>query len=527
MPQAYHHAGARMSLPASLDALLTPAAYPHPADAIQLIETPISWVLLAGEFAYKIKRPVRHAFIDLTDPVRRERLCEEELRLNRRFAPELYLEVCRIVQEGGQARIGGEGPVLEHAVRMRRFPAAAELDRLLEEGGITPEELGVFGRELARAHAGFAVAQADMPWGHPAQLQALIIRNLLECAVAAEVFGLSGAVRALQVPLQRRLPRAAAVMAGRRATGRVRECHGDLHCRNIVRLAGRLVAFDCLEYEPAFRWIDVADEIAFLASDLAARGRPVHAHAFIAGYLEESGDYQACRVLKLYEAHRALVRAKVAALSAAGAGSGEREALRCEHMRLAAHAASCLKGQAPVLILMQGFSGSGKTHLAQQLAGPLRAIHIRSDIERKRHAGLAALERSGSLPGAGLYTLESSAAVYAHLADAAEDALAGGYTVIADAAFLRQEPRALFSERARRCGVPAYLVCCEAPEAVLRARIAGRQAQGRDPSEADEAVLDWQRSQAEPLAAGEPFELIRIDTTAPQAAGRVLAALRP
>jgi aminoglycoside phosphotransferase family enzyme/predicted kinase len=513
-----------MTLPASLAGLLTPAAYPHPVDRVELIETPTSWVLLAGDFAYKIKRPVRYAFIDLRDPSRRLRLCEEELRLNRRFAPQLYLDVCPIVRTVGKVRIGGSGRVVEHAVRMRRFPAADELDHLLETNRIEPAELAAFGRELARIHAGLPVAHADVSWGQPVEIQALMIRNLLECADAARPLELSPPVLALNKPMQRLLPRAAAVMAARRTRGRIRECHGDLHCRNIVRLGGELVAFDCLEYEPAFRWIDVADEIAFLASDLAARGKPGHAHAFVSGYLEASGDYHACQLLRLYEAHRALVRAKVAALSAAGLPAGEpRAALLREHASLIAHAARSLARQAPTLLLMHGLSGSGKTWLAVQLATALRAIHIRSDIERKRGAGLDALARSGSGLGADLYSPGASAAVYAHLARAAEDALAGGYTVIVDATFLLREQRAPFIELARRCAVPVHLVSCSAPDAVLEARIAARKARGSDPSEADDVVLGWQRSQLEPVARAEALEVIPVDTTDPEVLGKVIS----
>ncbi|HET9019395.1 MAG TPA: phosphotransferase, partial [Acetobacteraceae bacterium] len=299
------------ALPPALAGLLSPGAYPHPAGAVELIETHISWVLLAGEFAYKIKRPVHYPFIDLREPARRRLLCEEELRLNRRFAPELYLGVCRIVAAGGTAKVAGDDdgdghPTLEFAVRMRRFPAGEELDRLLAAGEIEPGTLAVFGRELAALHAGFPAAGAQTPWGRPAAIGAQMVRNLLECAEAAEAFGAGDAVLALRDPLQAAIAGAAVAMAARRAQARIRECHGDLHCRNIVRLGGRLVAFDCLEYEPAFRWIDVADELAFLASDLAARERPLHAHAFVGGYLTRSGDYGACRVLRLYEAHRAL-----------------------------------------------------------------------------------------------------------------------------------------------------------------------------------------------------------------------------
>jgi predicted kinase len=290
-----------------------------------------------------------------------------------------------------------------------------------------------------------------------------------------------------------------------------------------VRLSGKLTAFDCMEFEPAFRWIDVADEIAFLLSDLAARERPVHAHAFLAGYLEESGDYQACRVLRLYEAHRALVRAKVAALSAAERWG--REHLRRAHARLATAAASALEQKAPVLLLMHGLSGSGKTWLATRLSERLGAIHIRSDVERKRHAGLDALGRSRSSVAAGLYSSNATAAVYEHLVCAAEDVIAGGYTVIVDATFLRRDQRARFAELALRLAVPAYLLCCSAPQETLRARIAARGASGGDPSEADESVLAWQRSHQESVNAGEPFEAIQVETADPGALEKILRGI--
>lgn len=516
----------RCGLPAGLAALLTPRAYPHPVAAVELIATHISWVLLAGEFAYKIKRPVRYPFVDLRAPERREFYCEEELRLNRRFAPELYLEVCRITSEGGEARIGGEGPVLEHAVRMRRFDRSAELDRLLERLEVETQELEAFGRQLAVLHAGLPAAPSASAWGRPEKTQALMVRNLRECAEAARAFGTSERVLALQERLQGLLRSATAPMALRRMSGRIRECHGDLHSRNIVRLRGRLVPFDCLEYEPAFRWIDVADEVAFLASDLAARRRPLHAHAFVSGYLAQSGDYHACRVLRLYEAHRALVRAKVAALSTHEVAEGpERESLGEEHARLLAHAAAALAQRAPVLLLMCGLSGSGKTWLARQLAERLSAIPLRSDVERKRRAGLDAAARSGSGIAAGLYSSRTSLAVYEDLERAAEDALAGGYTVVVDATFLRRQQRERFAGLGGRLGIRAHLVYCDAPVPVLRARIAARGRGGLDPSEADEAVLEWQLSHLEPLTPEERLEVVRVETAEPQALERALQAL--
>ncbi len=515
----------RPVLPEAFRGLLAPQAYPHPVAGVDLIETHISWVLLAGEFAYKIKRPVRYPFVDLRAPERRKLLCEEELRLNRRFAPELYLDVCRVVGGGGGARIatdGADGPVLEYAVRMRRFEGKHELDRLLERGEVEPRELERFGGQLAAVHATLPAASPQSPWGRPEELRALMIRNLLECAHASEVFGAAEPVLALRGALEQALSSRADSLAARRAGGRVRECHGDLHSRNIVRLGERLVAFDCLEYEPAFRWIDVADEIAFLASDLTARERPLHAHAFVGGYLERSGDYSACRVLRLYQAHRALVRAKVAALEAATAGQMRRQSLRREHDRLTAHAAKSLAPRTPLLLVMCGLSGSGKTWLARRLAERLGAVQIRSDVERKRRAGLEALARTQSAVAEGLYSSRMSAAVYEDLARAAEDILAGGCSAIVDAACLRRGQRSRFADLAARLGVPSRLVYCEAPVETLRARIDARE---RDASEAGAAVLDWQLNHFERLLAQEPLEAIRVETTRPEALEALLRQL--
>jgi uncharacterized protein len=511
------------SLPHVLEGLLEPGAYPHPVDGIELVTTHISWVLLAGEYAYKIKRPVRYAFIDLTSLERRRFLCEEEVRLNRRFAPELYLDVCRVVRTEGAARMeapesasapasGPNEATLEHAVRMRRFARAEELDRLLAGHGIEPYELETFGHELARIHASLPAASAASSWGRPEDIQAQLLRNLLECADAAAVFDSSDQILALRDRMQTKLAASAAWMAARRSNGRIRECHGDLHSRNIVRVRGRLLAFDCLEYEPAWRWIDTADEIAFLTSDLQARGWPLHAHAFRGGYLAESGDYHGCRLLGLYEAHRALVRAKVAALAAQAGQADAGGALRGEHLRLVTFAAGALAPRMPRLLLMSGLSGSGKTWLARQLAERLSAVHIRSDMERKRRAGLRELAPSHSQVAEGLYSAEVTATVYAELAQAAENVLGGGIPTIVDATFLERAWRARFAELAARCGAALQLILCEASEPVLRARIEARGRRGSDASEADLGVLTWQLAHAEPPTADEGIDVIRVNT---------------
>ena len=514
------------SLPHALGRLLEPEAYPHPVDRVELVTTHISWVLLAGEYAYKIKRPVRYPFVDLTSLERRRFLCEEEVRLNRRFAPELYLDVCRVLTVDGTARMelphasspgalaNAERPI-EYAVRMRQFSRAEELDHLLDGHRAETGELEAFGRGLAQMHARLPAVLAASSWGKWEEIRAQLLRNLTECADAAAVFGSlhQGQAVNLRPPLEARLGACASWIAARRSNGKVRECHGDLHSRNIVRIRGRLVAFDCLEYDPRLRWIDTADEIAFLSSDLKARGQTLHAHAFRAGYLAESGDFHACRVLALYEAHRALVRAKVAALSAAQSGAdGATDALRREHVRLVNFAGEALAPKAPRLLLMSGVSGSGKTWLARQLAERLAAVHIRSDVERKRRAGMRELAPSHSRLGEDLYSAEATVALYDDLTRAAENVLSGSIPAIVDATFLERAQRTSFAGLAARCGASLQLILCEAPEPVLRARITERSRVGRDPSEADPGVLAWQLARLEPPAAGEAMDVIRVDT---------------
>jgi aminoglycoside phosphotransferase family enzyme/predicted kinase len=501
------------SLPDHLAALLQPQAYPHPVSRVVLVETHISWILLTGELAYKIKRPVFFPFLDLRSLERRAFLCKEEVRLNRRFAPQLYMDVCPIAVVDGRALIDASGPPVEYAVKMRQFQREDELDNLLTQARVAPWELEAFGRDLAVIHGGLRVAEPSTPWGDPQTVQALISRNLGECVQASSVFDGTSAVRALRPDLDRELQAAVAWMYGRRQGGRVRECHGDLHAANLVRLEGRLVAFDCLEFEPAFRWIDVADEVAFLLADLDARGYPQHGQAFLGGYLNNSGDYQACRLLRLYKAHRALVRAKVAALSWGGAGaSGGEDRHRSRFRSYLECASRALAPPRPILILMSGLSGSGKTWLAQRLAPILGAVHLRSDVERKRLAGLAEHAHSGSAVGQGLYSRDSTARVYDHLASAAEDVLSGGYVAIVDATFGRREDRRAFQQLAQRMGVRACLIHCRASREVLVTRVVERDRTGNDASDADVSVLDWQKEHWEPVAPDEQWRVIPADT---------------
>lgn len=498
-----------MGLPDHLAGLLTPS--------VELIETNIAWLLLTGERVYKIKRPVKLPFLDMRSAERRRFLCAEEVRLNRRFAPELYLDVVPITSTAEGVRIGGSGEVIEHAVCMRRFAAADQLDRLLNRHAVTLEEMATFGRGLARIHEGLPRIDAAESFGRASAVREVMLENVRQCAQLSKRQGTEEEVRALEPLIIRALDSTAALMNDRRANGSVRECHGDLHTRNVARHGDKLIAFDCLEFEPAFRWIDVAEEIAFLYMDVLAEGHIAHATAFLNGWLAESGDFGACRLVRLYAAHRALVRAKVAAMQPDAE-------LNSSYIRTAR---ALLDDSRPRLVLMRGLSGSGKSWLAARLAPVLGAVLIRSDVERKRMAGLHESASSASGLQSGLYSPEATANLYARLAECARDVLEGGLSAIVDATFLMRKDRASLATVAAECGIPVTLIDCQAPVAVLESRIQRRAQAGKDASEADLSVLRWQQTHAEPIDDRERLQIIEADTTRDSLAEELLAALRP
>jgi aminoglycoside phosphotransferase family enzyme/predicted kinase len=516
------------TFPHVLAGLLTPHGYPHPVSDVELIETPLSWVLLTGHHAYKIKRPVAHAGVDLQAPERRAQQCEAELALNRPFAPDLYLAVCPISEVDGKAVVDGAGPPIEYAVRMRQFERAQELDALLRAGDIEPAELEAFGTALAEVHARLPHVQPPDGRGKPSTVCARVRSNLDQAAQALAALDKPLAIQALRAGVTAQLDRSMPMLAARWAAGRVRECHGDLHARNIVRFEDRLVPFDRLEFDPASRWIDVADELATLLADLDWRGQPRRAHAFLGGYLLASGDYQALRVLPLYRAHRALLRAKQVALHAHGASDPRVRASACVEMdALVDRAGRALRRRTPGLVVLCGLPGSGKTWLSQALGVRLGAVLLRSAVERRRLAGLCPSVRSKPAAGAALYTDVAGAAVYEHLAHCAQDVLGGGFTAIIDASFALRTDRARMAAMAARLGVPVWLIHCWAPNEVWQQRLAQRHDAGPEALQADAALFARQQQRFEPIEAEAGMDVIEANTADPACVARVMAALHP
>jgi len=471
----------------------------------RVVETHVSWVLLDGSHAWKVKKPVRLPFLDFSELATRARLCREELRLNRRLAPDLYVDVVSIHGTSAAPRLHGDGPAIEYALRMREFPAGALLSEQLAAGTLQPEHLDRLAQRLAAFHVAAEVARPDTPYATPEVVAGDSLRAVeglaLHGAAAADCDRLRRWLQAQAVCLQ-------PVWQQRRRAGRVRECHGDLHLANTVLLAGEVTAFDCLEFDPALRWIDVFSDIAFLVMDLLAHGRGDLAFRFLNAYLDESGDHDGLPLLRWYLVYRALVRALVARIRSGQGGAHEGP----DHLALALR----LTGDGDArLLITHGVSGSGKSWLAQRLLQQAQAIRLRSDVERKRLFGLRALDASAPRVRGGIYGANATQRTYARLLDLARVALTAGQRVIVDAAFLRRGERDDFRRMAQECGVPFTLLHCRAPEALLRERVQMRGERADDASEADLAVLDRQRAGAEPLAAQEQGTAITIDTGAP------------
>jgi aminoglycoside phosphotransferase family enzyme/predicted kinase len=448
-----------------------------PAAVADCIETHISWVLLAGEFAYKIKKPVTLPFLDYGTLEMRRACCAAELRLNRRFAPALYIEVVDLAGEP--------------AVKMQRFDEAQRLDHVCRRGELTTEQLTGLARRLFVFQAQAAVAAADTPFGTHITVLADALENFEELERLLPQAGVQ--LARLKDWTHGEFARHPDVFSKRKADGYIREGHGDLHLGNLVLLDGQVIPFDGIEFNEDFRWIDVANEIAFTLLDLLDHGRPGLAHWLLDAWLTWSGDFAALAVLRFYLVYRAMVRAKVAALRG---GTGDAQ----EAAGYLALAVRLTNPPTPSLTITCGLSGCGKTYLtSRRLASAdfLHTVRIRSDVERKRLFGLAPDAASGGT----IYTPEATARTYARLAELAESTLAAGWSVIVDAAFLKRAERNDFRALASRLGVPFAILAPVASPDELTRRIGARQ---NDASEATLAVLAQQLQWFEFLGADEP-----------------------
>jgi uncharacterized protein len=493
------------NLPLLIQQMLQPSFYPHPVTTpIKFVQTHASCVFLTGEFVYKLKKPVNFGFLDYSTVAQRQHFCQEEMRLNQRGAPNLYLAVLPISSDGQQFVLNGSGEIVEYALQMVQFPQATLLSNMLAAGVVTATHMIELAKVLAVYHAESQTSDYISSFGEIPQLRRSIDENYQQTTKY---------IGAVQTPQHYAETKAFTdrffadhpeVFADRVQGHFIRECHGDLHLRNICYWPDRIQLFDCIEFNESFRYVDTMYDVAFATMDLAARGRTDLGNVFLNTYLEQTGDWEGLQVLPLYLSRQAYVRAKVTSflLDDPEIGSSERATAHTtahDYYQLAWQYTQMPTGR---LILMAGLSGSGKSTVARQIATKLNAIHLRSDAIRKHLGGIALTDQGA----ANLYSPAMTAQTYARLQSLGIKLAQQGYTVILDAKFDRQSCRSPLLQS----GLAVQIVHCQAPASVLATRLNQRTG---DIADATADLLASQQASWEDFTTTEAQQVMVIDTT--------------
>ncbi len=501
-----------------IQSLLNPAAYEHAVDHIELIETHISWVLLTGQYAYKIKKNVQFDFLDFSTLEKRHFYCDEELRFNRRFAPDLYLNVVPITGKMENPQVNGSGTPIEYAVQMRQFDNHNLLSHVAERGELSTAMIDEIATLTAEFHSRAAMDTSDSHYGKPQEIHHWFQGNFAHIKPLIQDPDFLKQINLLEQWGEQQHTSNISLMQQRKRNGFIRECHGDLHLGNIALINHKVTPFDGIEFNPGLHWIDVISEIAFVIMDLQHRGFHDYAYRFLNRYLSITGDYAGLVLLPYYLVYRALVRCKVALLrwEQHHAPQDIEEAKNYANLaeRFSQPAAS-------KLYITHGYSGSGKSTLSAQFAEIVGAIMLRSDIERKRLLD-SSLRSSSNSVNQGLYQPEYVQLVYDRLVELASSMLDAGFTVLIDAAFLKAEQRAVFTALAEKKQVDFVILDFHAPVQELKRRIMARQQSGSDASEATLDVLEHQLKTAQPLSTEESNRMISVDTCEKDALHKLL-----
>lgn len=499
------------AIPALIQQMLQPGFYPHPVtEPIELIQTHLSYVLLTGNYAYKLKKPVNFGFLDFSTLEKRQHFCQEELRLNQRGAAELYLEVLPITQTEAQFHLGDKGEPVEYALKMRQFPQEMLFVSLFEQGKLNADRMEELGRVMAAYHAKAATNEYIRSFGKVAQVRQAFDENYEQ----TEKY-IGGPQTQEQFDLTKQytdkfFAERETLFTSRIENNWIRECHGDPHLGNICVWQDKILPFDCIEFNEPFRFVDVMFDIAYAVMDMDVRQRPDLGNAYLNTYVEQTGDWEGLQVLPIYLNRQAYVRAKVTSFllddpSIPASKKEEATATAVQYYKLAWQYTQPRQGE---LILMSGLSGSGKSTVARQLARKLRAIHLRSDAVRKHLGGIPLSERGGEE----LYTAEMTHKTYARLLSLGIMLATQGYPVILDAKYDRQQLRQAAIAAAESEQLPLQILHCTAPIELLQERLQNRRG---DIADATADLLSAQQAAAEPFTQIEQSYVKTIDTSQP------------
>lgn len=495
-----------------ISALKKPELFPHPVEEFQVIETHISWVLLTGPYAYKIKKPVNFGFLDFSSLEDRKHFCHEELRLNQRLTKDIYLEVLPITGTKTAPQLGGDGTIIDYALKMRQFPQNHLLSALQQNGELNTGHIDALAEQIAQFHHSAPQVPASHPLTHPEAIMAPVRENFEHIRSMLSDSQDLQQLEALQAWAEDSFTRLRPLLEQRSENGSIRECHGDIHLGNATIVDGQVTLFDCIEFNEPFRLIDIVSDAAFLAMDLEDRGLNSLANRFINAWLEQTNQHQALPLLDFYKAYRAMVRGKVSLLRLSQEEDANEQAVILQQYRSYANLAeSYCAIPARFLAITHGTSAIGKSTVAMQLVQSLGAIRIRSDYERKRLFGEQSPAHANQI-NAGIYSAQAGAQTYAHIHTLAKQALQAGYPVVLDATYLHADSRQLAAEVAQACGVAFLIIDCHAPEATVKQWLLERQSEAQDPSDATLEVIAAQQASRIPLSAQEQKNTVRVQT---------------
>ncbi len=507
------------SLNKIIDGLKNPEAFDPKVDEVKVLQTHISVVFLVGKFVYKIKKPVNLGFLDFSTIEKRRHYCNEEVRLNKRLCPDIYLDVVTVTEKGGRIAIGGEGTVIDYAVLMKRMPASGMLDVMLENNEVTKDHVATIAQKLAQFYTKARTGKGVDEFGTAEAISVNTTENFDQSVkyvgetISREVYN------DIKAYTEDFIVEEGDLIQSRIEGGYIREGHGDLHARNICIADDQVYIYDCIEFNERFRIGDVADDIAFLAMDLDFHLEPGLGKHFVNEYIHHTNDTGLIKMLIFYSCYHAYVRGKVLSfeIDESKISQDEKRRARDEarlYFALSHHYA--VSDKRSFLGITFGPSGTGKSALAEPLAEELGAMLISSDVVRKELFGMKPDEHEYGIPGAGIYSKEASIRTYDEIFKRAMINLKKGRSVVLDATFLIPKERSRAKDLAREAGARFFIIeTTLCPEEVVKKRIVERMEKGSY-SDATVDIYNKQRGYMKPLLELEREFTISVDTTAPK-----------
>lgn len=494
------------SLPPLLTALARPECYPHHPAQVEMVQTHISAVFLAGDVVYKLKKPVRFSFLDYSTLALRQHYCQEEVRLNRRLAPTVYLGVVPVLSTGTAYTVDDVSPmqgasVVDYLVKMRRLPEARRLDSLVTEARVTKEGIHALAKRLVQFHQTASTDQAAL-YGASDMIWRAVADNFSETAPFIGQTLRTKEYTLIQNFNQRFFAEHQELFRIRILQGRVREGHGDLRCEHVYFLDEGVTIVDCIEFSPRLRTCDTASELAFLTMDLELQGAPTLATELAHTYAVQVEDADFLRLLPFYQCYRAYVRGKVESLKSREpeVSPVEQERARKQARRAFRLATRYARGAPPpALVVVCGRVGTGKSTVSRLLSEHTGFVVLNSDVVRKRLAGLLPTAHVSADYRTDIYSAAFTRRTYATLQVQAEEELQAGRGVIVDATCKQPEDRQALLALGSRFGVPVLFLECRASTAEVERRLRERERRGDSASDATWAIALREQDDSPPF----------------------------